>query len=93
MHSETLVNEATTILKNACINDNSDWMPDQDNTIMPDEDDASTSESKTNIDGNEHCEWDSHQLKQIDCEDEFKDLELEDMVRSEGPREILQVIL
>ncbi len=42
MNSEALVNEATTILKNARINDNSDWMPDQDNTIMPEEDDVST---------------------------------------------------
>jgi hypothetical protein len=93
MHSEALVNEAMTILKNARINDNFDWMPDQDNTIMPKENDASTSESKTSTDGSEHCEWDSHQLKQIDCEDEFKDTELEDLVKSEGPQKILQVIL
>jgi hypothetical protein len=93
MNLEALVNEATTILNNAHINDNSDWMPDQDSTIMPEEDDASTLESETGTDGSEHCEWDSHQLKQINCEDEFKDTELEDLVKSEGPQEILQVIL
>ncbi|CAM6024189.1 unnamed protein product [Sphagnum balticum] len=60
---------------------------------MPEADDASTSESKYDTDGSEHYEWDSHQLKQIDCEDEFKDTELEDLVKSEGPQEILQVIL
>ncbi|CAM6017523.1 unnamed protein product [Sphagnum balticum] len=60
---------------------------------MTEKDDASTSDSKTGTNGNEHCEWDSHQLKQIDCEDEFKDTELEDLVKSKGPQEILQVIL
>ncbi len=34
----------------------------------------------------------THQLKQVNCEDEFKDTELEDLVKSEGPQEILQVI-
>jgi hypothetical protein len=84
MNSEALVDEATTILKNTHINDNYAWMPDQDSTIMPGADDAFTSESETGTDGNEHCEWDSHQSKQIDCEDEFKDTELEDLVESEG---------
>jgi hypothetical protein len=32
-------------------------------------------------------------LKQIDYEDEFRDVELEELVRSEGPKEILQLIL
>ncbi|CAK9228771.1 unnamed protein product [Sphagnum troendelagicum] len=82
MNSGALVNEATTILKNAHVNDNSDRMLDQDNIIMPEEDDASTSESEASTDGSEHCEWDSHQLKQVNCEDEFKDTEFEDLVAS-----------
>jgi hypothetical protein len=85
MNSGALVNEATTILKNAHVNDNSDRMLDQDNIIMPEEDDASTSASEASTDGSEHCEWDSHQLKQVNCEDEFKDTEFEDLVKSEGP--------
>ncbi|CAK9220311.1 unnamed protein product [Sphagnum troendelagicum] len=93
MNSEALVNEAMTILKKTHINDNFDWMPDQDSAIMPEEDDTSTLVSGTGTDGSEHCEWDSHQLKQIDCEDEFKDTELEDLVKSEGLQEILQMIL
>jgi hypothetical protein len=52
-------------------------------------DDASTSDSNTGTDGSEHCDWESHQFKQIDCEDEFKDTKLEDLVRSEGPQQIL----
>ncbi|CAK9251724.1 unnamed protein product [Sphagnum jensenii] len=63
MNSEALMNEATTILKNTHVNDNSDWMPDQDSIIMPEEDDASTSELEAGTNGSEHCEWDSHQLK------------------------------
>jgi hypothetical protein len=93
MNSEALMHEATTILKNTHINDDFDWIPDQDSAIMTKEDDASTSDLDTDTDGSEHCDWESHQLKQIDCEDEFRDTELEDLVRSEGPQEILQLIL
>jgi len=32
-------------------------------------------------------------LKQVESEDEFGDIELEDLVKSEGPQEILQLIL
>ncbi len=32
-------------------------------------------------------------MKQIESEDEFRDTELEDLVKSEGPQEILQLIL
>jgi len=35
----------------------------------------------------------SNQLKQIDCEDEFRDVELEELVSSEGPQEILRLML
>jgi hypothetical protein len=31
----------------------------------------------------------SNKLKPIDCEDEFRDIELEELVKSEGPQEIL----
>jgi len=60
---------------------------------MTKEDDASTLDSNTGIDGSEHYDWESCQLKQIDCEDEFRDTKLEDLVRLEGPQEILQLIL
>jgi len=56
-------------------------------------DDASTSDSDINTNGNEHYDWESRQFKQIDYEDEFRDTELEDLVRLEGPQEILQLIL
>jgi hypothetical protein len=68
-------------------------MPDQDRVIMTKEDDASTSDSDTGIDGSGHCDSESNQLKQIESKDEFGDTELEDLVKSEGPQEILQLIL
>jgi hypothetical protein len=52
---------------------------------MTKEDAASTSDSDTSTDGSEHCDSESNQLKQNDCEDEFRDVELEELVRSEGP--------
>jgi len=93
INSETLMQESTTIWQNTSTNDDSDWMPDQDRMIMTKEDAASTLDSDTGTDGSEHCDSVSNQLKQIDYEDEFGDAELEELVRSEGLQEILQLIL
>jgi hypothetical protein len=60
---------------------------------MTKEDATSTSDSDTGTDGNEHCDSKSNKLKQIVCEDEFRDVELEELVRSEGPQEMLPLIL
>ncbi len=35
----------------------------------------------------------SNQLKQIDCEDEFEDADLEELMNSEGPQEMLRLML
>ncbi|CAN5955450.1 unnamed protein product [Sphagnum jensenii] len=93
INSKTLMQESTIIWQNTSTSDDSDWMPDQDRTIMTKEDAASTSDSDAGTDGSEHCDSVSNQLKQIDYEDEFGDAELEELVRSEGPQEILQLIL
>jgi predicted aspartyl protease len=93
MNSEAMMHEATTIWKNTHINDDSDWIPDQDRVIMTKEDDASTLDSDIGTNGSGHCDSESNRLKQIECEDEFRDTELEDLVRLEGPQEILQLIL
>jgi hypothetical protein len=53
---------------------------------------ASASNSDTDIDSTEHCYGEPHQFEQIDVKDEFKDTKLEDLVRSEGPQQILQLI-
>ncbi len=57
------------------------------------DDAATTSDSDTSIDGSEHGESVSNPLRQIDHEDEFGDNELEKLVTSKGPPEILQLIL
>jgi predicted aspartyl protease len=93
MNSKALMQESTTIWKNTCTNDDFDWIPDQDRAIMTKEDVVSTSDSDAGSDGNEHCDSESNKLKQIDCEDEFRDAELEELVKSKGPQEMLQLIL
>jgi hypothetical protein len=93
INSKTLMQESTIIWQNTSTSDDSDCMPDQDRTIMTKEDAASTSDSDAGTDGSEHCDSVSNQLKQIDYEDEFGDAELEELVRSEGLQEILQLIL
>jgi hypothetical protein len=93
MNSEAIMHEAATTWKYTHIKDDYDWMPDQDRVIMTKEDDASTSGSDTGTDGSGHCDSEFDQVKQIESENEFGDTELEDMVKSEGPQEILQLIL
>jgi len=93
MNSGAMMHEATTIWKNAHIKGDADWMPDQDRVIMTKEDDASTSESDAGTDGSGHGDSDSDRLKQVECEDEFRDTEFEDLVKLERSQEILQLIL
>jgi hypothetical protein len=40
----------------------------------------------TGTDSSEHYDEEPHQFEQIDDENEFKDTEFEDLVRSEGPQ-------
>jgi hypothetical protein len=93
INSETLMRESTTIWQSTSTSDNPNWGTDQDHTIMIKDDAATTLDSDTGTDGSEHGELVSHPLRQIDHEDEFGDNELEKLVTSEGPREILQLIL
>ncbi len=52
---------------------------------MTKDSDLSTLESDANADDGEHYDLESNQLKQIDCEDEFGDTGMEELVKSEGP--------
>ncbi|CAM6019131.1 unnamed protein product [Sphagnum balticum] len=54
--------------------------------IMTKGEDASALNSDVSTDSNEHCDGDPRQFEQMDDEDEFKDTELEDLVRSKGPQ-------
>jgi hypothetical protein len=62
---------------------------DQERTIATKEDVASSSDSNTGTNGSEHGDAVSSPVKQVDYEDEFGEDELEKLVKSEGPPEIL----
>ncbi len=68
-------------------------MADQERTIVTKEDVASSSNSDTGTDGSKHGDVVSSPMKQVDYEDEFGEDELGKLVKSEGPPEILQLIL
>jgi hypothetical protein len=90
---ETLMRESTTIWQSASTGDNLEWVSDQDRTMVTKEDTVSSSDSDTGTDGSEHGDVVSSPVKQVDYEDEFEEGELEKLVRSKGPPEILQLIL
>jgi predicted aspartyl protease len=92
-NSKALMQDTTTIWKETHNSGDSDWMSDQDCAIITKEGDSSTSTSNADTDDSERCDSESNQLKQIDCENEFGDTTLEELVKSEGPQEILQLII
>jgi hypothetical protein len=85
MNSEALMQDTTAIWRNTHDNGDSDWISDQDHAIMTKEGGSSTSASDANTDDSERSDPKSNQLKHIDCENEFGDTELEELVKSEGP--------
>ncbi|CAK9229861.1 unnamed protein product [Sphagnum troendelagicum] len=86
VNSEALMQDTTAIWKNTHDNGGSDWISDQGRAIMTKEGGSSTSDSDTNTDDSEHCDLESNQLKQIDCEDEFGDTRMEELVISTIPK-------
>jgi hypothetical protein len=74
-------------------NQDLDWMPEQGQASGRTEDDADTSNSDADTDSSECHDSEFSQLKQVDCEKEFKDADLEELVNSEGPQEMLRLML
>ncbi len=70
-----------------------DTVPDQDRKTLNEGDDASTSDSDDESDTSEYYDSESNRLEQIDSEDEFVDAEFEELVSSEGPQEMLRLML
>jgi hypothetical protein len=93
MSTGTVVREAPTTWKDARANQGGDTVPDQDRKAVNEGDDASTSDSDDGSDASEYYDSKSNRLEQIDSEDEFVDAEFEELVSSEGPREMLQLML
>jgi hypothetical protein len=69
------------------------WGCDNDHAIKTKTDGSSTSISYEDTDDSERSDPESNQLQQIDCENEFEDTKLEELVESKGPQEILQLII
>ncbi len=61
--------------------------------IVDEGDDASVSDSDDESDNGEYHDSESNRLEQIDSEDEFVDAEFEELVSSEGPQEMLRLML
>jgi len=93
MNSGAPEQEASTTWKDTRANRNSDWMPEQGQTIVTKEDDVYTSDSDDDTDSSGYYDSKSNQLKQIDCENEFEDADLEELVNSEGSQEMLRLML
>jgi hypothetical protein len=86
MNSKTLMRDVTIVLENTHISDYSDitnWISNQDNLIIAKGVDAFASDSDIDIDNSEHCDGGPCQVKQIDDENEFRDIAFEDLVMSE----------
>jgi hypothetical protein len=93
MNLGALEQEASTTWKDAHTNQDSDWIPEQGQTIVIEEDHVCTSNSNDDDDSSEYYDSESNQLEQINYGEEFEDADLEKLVNSEGPQEILQLIL
>jgi hypothetical protein len=91
MSTGTMVREASTTWKDARADQNGDAVPDQE--AVNEGDDASTSDSDDDSDTSEYYDSESNRLGQIDSEDEFVDVEFEELVSSEGPQEMLRLML
>jgi hypothetical protein len=93
MRAGTMVREMSTTWKDARAHQDGCAVPHQDRKAVNEEDDASTSDSDDDNDTSEYYDSESHQIEQIDSEDEFVDAEFEELVSSEGPQEMLQLML
>ncbi len=80
--------DAIIVLENTHISDDSNitnWISDQDNLIVPKGVNAYVLDLDIDTNSSEHYDGGPHQFEHIDDENEFKDIELEDLVMSEGP--------
>jgi len=93
MNSGSLIQDTISIWMETHNDGDSDWISDQDRAIMTKEGGSSTSALDADTDDSERNDSESNQLKQIDCQNEFGDIELEELVKSKGPQEILQLTI
>jgi len=96
MNLETLMRDVATALESTHLSGNSDVAirnPSLYDPIMPEHVDMHVSNSNNDTDDNEHCDEGLQVVEPNDDEYEFGNIELEDLVLSKGPQQILQLIL
>jgi len=93
MSAGTMVRETSTTWKDALAQQDGCAVPDQGRETVDEEDNASTSNSDDDSDTSEYLDSKSQQMEQIDSEDEFVDAKFEELVNSEGPQEMLRLML
>jgi len=93
VNSESQIQDTPSIRKRMHNDGDANWTSNHDHVIMIKKDGSSTSASDEDTDDSERSDPEPNQLQQIDCENEFGDTELEELMESEGPQEILQLII
>jgi hypothetical protein len=82
-----------TCLKDAPASQGGEVESDQDQKVIEGGDDASVSDSDDESDDDEFHDSESTPLEQSDSDDEFVDAEFEELINSEGPQGMLQLML
>jgi hypothetical protein len=82
MNLGALEQEASITWKDARTNRDSDWIPEQGQTIIIKEDHVCTSNSDDDDDNSEYYDSEPNQLEQINYGEEFEDADLEKLVNS-----------
>jgi predicted aspartyl protease len=93
MNADVMRSGTATFWKDAPANQGGDVQFDQDQKTIDGGDDKSVSDSDDESDNDEFHDSESNPLEQGDSNDEFVDAEFEELVNSEGPQEMLQLML
>ncbi len=93
MNADVMRSGTATFWKDAPANQGGDVQSDQDQKAIDGGDDESVSDSDDESDNDEFHDSESNPLEQGDSNDEFVDAEFEELVNSEGPQEMLQLML
>jgi len=93
LNTDAMKSGTTTFWKDTPTNQGGDVQSNQDQKTIDGGDDESISDSDDESDNDEFHDSKSNPLEQGDSNDEFVDAEFEELVNSEGPHEMLQLML
>ncbi len=83
MSAGMMVRETSTTWKDTLAHQDGCAVPDQDREAINEEDNVSTSDFDDDSDTSEYYDLESHQIEQINSEDEFVDAEFEELIMTE----------